>query len=149
MNLFGLDRVGIGTVQLKDEKNQDSTELIGDINSRKIAEYGTESNPRAFNFDGELNIINRELVELFAVPKLGVAVFYDLVASSQEHKIRLKKFPQTDIDEVIPGPCQRARVPAAPEQRVHGSLSRPNRQRSTYPMSPVPPTRSANVVYGH
>jgi predicted Ser/Thr protein kinase len=33
------DRVGIGTFQPKDEKNQDSTELTGDINYRKIAEY--------------------------------------------------------------------------------------------------------------
>src|SRR6516162_3871139 len=50
------DRIGIGTFQPKDEKNQDSTELTGDINYRKIAEYGTDSEPRAFNFDGELNI---------------------------------------------------------------------------------------------
>ena len=47
------DRVGIGTFQPKDEKNQDSTELTGDINYRKIAELGSESDPRAFNFDGE------------------------------------------------------------------------------------------------
>ena len=44
------DRVGIGTFQPKDEKNQDSTELTGDINYRKIAEYGSDSDPRAFNF---------------------------------------------------------------------------------------------------
>ncbi|MCH8804801.1 MAG: serine protein kinase, partial [Planctomycetes bacterium] len=42
------DRCGIGTFQPKDEKNQDSTELTGDINYRKIAEYGSESDPRAF-----------------------------------------------------------------------------------------------------
>jgi serine protein kinase len=49
------DRIGIGTFQPKDEKNQDSTELTGDINYRKIAEFGSESDPRAFNFDGEFN----------------------------------------------------------------------------------------------
>src|SRR5207253_6779361 len=43
------DRIGIGTFQPKDEKNQDSTELTGDINYRKIAEYGSDSDPRAFN----------------------------------------------------------------------------------------------------
>ena len=53
------DRIGIGTFQPKDEKNQDSTELTGDINYRKIAEYGSDSDPRAFNFDGEFNIANR------------------------------------------------------------------------------------------
>jgi serine protein kinase len=97
------DRVGIGTFQPKDEKNQDSTELTGDINYRKIAEYGTESDPRAFNFDGELNIANRGIVEFIEVLKLDVAFLYDLLGASQEHKIKPKKFAQTDIDEVIVG----------------------------------------------
>jgi len=97
------DRVGIGTFQPKDEKNQDSTELTGDINYRKIAEYGSDSDPRAFNFDGEFNIANRGLVEFIEVLKLDVAFLYDLLTASQEHKIKPKKFAQTDIDEVIIG----------------------------------------------
>lgn len=97
------DRLGIGTFQPKDEKNQDSTELTGDINYRKIAEYGTESDPRAFNFDGEFNIANRGLIEFIEVLKLEVAFLYDLLGASQEHKIKPKKFAQTDIDEVIIG----------------------------------------------
>ncbi len=97
------DRVGIGTFQPKDEKNQDSTELTGDINYRKIAEYGSDSDPRAFNFDGEFNIANRGIVEFIEVLKLDVAFLYDLLSASQEHKIKPKKFAQTDIDEVIIG----------------------------------------------
>ncbi len=97
------DRVGIGTFQPKDEKNQDSTELTGDLNYRKIAEYGTDSDPRAFNFDGELNIANRGIIEFIEILKLDVAFLYDLLGASQEHKIKPKKFPQTDIDEVIVG----------------------------------------------
>jgi len=97
------DRVGIGTFQPKDEKNQDSTELTGDINYRKIAEYGSDSDPRAFNFDGEFNIANRGIIEFVEVLKLDVAFLYDLLGASQEHKIKPKKFPQTDIDEVIIG----------------------------------------------
>ncbi len=96
-------RVGIGTFQPKDEKNQDSTELTGDINYRKIAEYGSDSDPRAFNFDGEFNIANRGVVEFIEVLKLDVAFLYDLLGASQEHKVKPKKFPQTDIDEVIIG----------------------------------------------
>ncbi|HEX7117305.1 MAG TPA: hypothetical protein VF212_00860, partial [Longimicrobiales bacterium] len=64
------DRVGIGTFQPKDEKNQDSTELTGDINYRKIAIYGSDSDPRAFNFDGEFNVANRGLIEFIEVLKL-------------------------------------------------------------------------------
>ncbi|MBX3261759.1 MAG: serine protein kinase [Labilithrix sp.] len=97
------DRVGIGTFQPKDEKNQDSTELTGDINYRKIAEYGSDSDPRAFNFDGEFNIANRGIVEFVEMLKLDVAFLYDLLGASQEKKIKPKKFAQTDIDEVIIG----------------------------------------------
>src|SRR5262245_12692125 len=95
------DRVGVGTFQPKDEKNQDSTELTGDINYRKIAEYGTDSDPRCFNFDGELNIANRGLVEFIEVLKLDVAFLYDLLGASYESKIKPKKLAQTNIDEVI------------------------------------------------
>ena len=97
------DRVGIGTFQPKDEKNQDSTELTGDINYRKIAEYGSDSDPRAFNFDGEFNVSNRGVIEFIEVLKLDVAFLYDLLGASQEHKIKPKKFAQTDIDTVIIG----------------------------------------------
>jgi len=97
------DRIGIGTFQPKDEKNQDSTELTGDINYRKIAEYGSDSDPRAFNFDGEFNVANRGIIEFIEVLKLDVAFLYDLLGASQEHKVKPKKFAQTDIDEVIIG----------------------------------------------
>src|SRR5690606_8282551 len=96
-------RVGIGTFQPKDEKNQDSTELTGDINYRKIAEYGSDSDPRAFNFDGEFNVANRGVIEFVEVLKLDVAFLYDLLGATQEHKVKPKKFAQTDIDEVILG----------------------------------------------
>jgi serine protein kinase len=101
--LSAQDRVGIGTFQPKDEKNQDSTELTGDINYRKIAEYGSDTDPRAFNFDGEFNIANRGMIEFIEVLKLDVAFLYELLGASQEHLIKPKKFPQTYIDEVILG----------------------------------------------
>jgi len=103
MLLSEKDRIGIGTFQPKDEKNQDSTELTGDINYRKIAEFGTDSDPRAFNFDGEFNVANRGIIEFIEVLKLDVAFLYDLLGASQEHKVKPKKFAQTDIDEVILG----------------------------------------------
>jgi serine protein kinase len=103
ISLSEQDRCGIGTFQPKDEKNQDSTELTGDINYRKIAEYGSDSDPRAFNFDGEFNVANRGIIEFIEVLKLDVAFLYDLLGASQEHKVKPKKFAQTDIDEVIIG----------------------------------------------
>ncbi len=97
------DRVGVGTFQPKDEKNQDSTELTGDINYRKIAVYGSDSDPRAFNFDGEFCVANRGIIEFVEILKLDVAFLYDLLGATQERKIKPKKFAQTDIDEVILG----------------------------------------------
>ncbi len=97
------NRVGIGTFQPKDEKNQDSTELTGDINYRLIAEFGSDSDPRAFNFDGEFNVANRGMLEFVEVLKLDVAFLYDLLGATQEHTIKPKKFAQTHIDEVILG----------------------------------------------
>jgi serine protein kinase len=103
MVLSEADRIGIGTFQPKDEKNQDSTELTGDLNYRKIAEYGSDSDPRAFNFDGEFNIANRGMLEFVEVLKLDVAFLYDLLGATQEHSIKPRKFAQTHIDEVIIG----------------------------------------------
>ncbi|MBT9557065.1 MAG: serine protein kinase, partial [Myxococcales bacterium] len=97
------DRIGVGTFQPKDEKNQDSTELTGDINYRKIAIYGSDSDPRAFNFDGEFCVANRGIIEFVEILKLDVAFLYDLLGATQEHRIKPKKFAQTDIDEVILG----------------------------------------------
>src|SRR5438477_350688 len=78
-------------------------EDTGDVNYRKIAEYGSDSDPRAFNFDGEFNVANRGIIEFIEVLKLDVAFLYDLLGASQEHKVKPKKFAQTDIDEVIIG----------------------------------------------
>lgn len=97
------DRIGVGTFQPKDEKNQDSTELSGDINYRRIGICGSDSDPRAFNFDGEFNIANRGILEFVEVLKLDTAFLYDLLGATQEHRIKPKKFAQTDIDEVVIG----------------------------------------------
>jgi len=70
-------------VSAEGREEQDSTELTGDINYRKIAEYGSDSDPRAFNFDGELNIANRGIVEFIEVLKLDVAFLYDLLARAR------------------------------------------------------------------
>jgi len=95
------DRCGIATFQPKDEKNQDSTELTGDINFRQIGNFGSDSDSRAFSFDGEFCSGNRGLIEFIEVLKLDTAFLYDLLGASQEQSIKPKKFPQISIDEAI------------------------------------------------
>lgn len=97
------DRVGIATFQPKDEKNQDATELTGDVNFQKLGEYGVDSDPRAFNFDGEFQVGNRGMVEFIEVLKLDVAFLYDLLGACQEQSIKPKKFSQIHIDLALIG----------------------------------------------
>jgi serine protein kinase len=97
------DRCGIATFQPKDEKNQDSTELTGDVNWGKLPHFGTDSDPRAFNFDGEFCVGNRGLVEFIEVLKLAKEFLYDLLGASQEKQIKPKKFPQVAVDTVLIG----------------------------------------------
>ena len=97
------DRCGIATFQPKDEKNQDSTELTGDINWGKLPHFGTDSDPRAFNFDGEFCVGSRGIVEFIEVLKLAKEFLYDLLGASQEKQIKPKKFPQIAVDTVLVG----------------------------------------------
>ena len=97
------DRVAIATFQPKDEKNQDSTELTGDINWGKLPHFGTDSDPRAFNFDGEFCVGNRGVVEFIEVLKLAKEFLYDLLGASQEQSIKPKKFAQVGVDTVLIG----------------------------------------------
>lgn len=97
------NRVGIGTFQPKDEKSQDATELTGDINYRKLAQFGSESDPRAFDFNGEFLVSNRGMIEFQEVLKLQTEFLYDLLGATQEHRVKPKRFNQVPIDEVIIG----------------------------------------------
>ena len=62
-------RVGIGTFAPSDPKSQDITELTGSIDLSTIGEVRVESDPRAYRFDGELNIANRGLMEFIEMLK--------------------------------------------------------------------------------
>ncbi len=62
-------RIGIGTFTPSDPKSQDVAELVGGIDLSTIGEVGVESDPRAYRFDGELNIANRGLMEFIEMLK--------------------------------------------------------------------------------
>ena len=46
-----------------------SAELVGSIDLSTIGEVGVECDPRAYRFDGELNIANRGLMEFIEMLK--------------------------------------------------------------------------------
>src|SRR5574340_1222497 len=62
-------RTGIGTFTPSDPKSQDISELVGGIDLSTIGEVGGESDPRAYRFDGELNIANRGIMQFIEMLK--------------------------------------------------------------------------------
>jgi serine protein kinase len=92
----------IETFEPKDKKNQDETELTGDVNYSKIAIYG-ESDPRAFDYSGAFCNANRGLFSGEELLKLQREFLYDFLHATQEQTIKPKNNPRMDIDQVIVG----------------------------------------------
>jgi len=95
-------RRAIETFEPKDKKNQDETELTGDVNYSKIAIYG-ESDPRAFDYSGAFCNANRGLFSGEELLKLQREFLYDFLHATQEQTIKPKNNPRIDIDQVIVG----------------------------------------------
>ncbi len=95
------DRVGIGTFVPSDPKSQDISELVGSIDLARIGEYGAESDPRAYRFDGELNIANRGMMEFIEMLKADEKFLYVLLTLAQEKNIKTGRFPLIYADECV------------------------------------------------
>ncbi len=95
------NRIGIGTFAPSDPKSQDITELTGSIDLSTIGEVGVESDPRAYRFDGELNIANRGVMEFVEMLKVDEKFLYSLLTLSQEQNIKTGRFAMIYADEVI------------------------------------------------
>jgi len=95
-------RRAIETFEPKDKKNQDETELTGDVNYSKIAVYG-ESDPRAFDYAGAFCNANRGIFSGEELLKLQREFLYDFLHATQEQTIKPKNNPRIDIDQVIVG----------------------------------------------
>lgn len=95
------ERVGIGTFAPSDPKSQDITELTGSIDLSTIGDVGVESDPRAYRFDGELNIANRGIMEFVEMLKVDEKFLYSLLTLSQEQSIKTGRFAMIYADEVI------------------------------------------------
>ncbi|HEX3641724.1 MAG TPA: protein prkA [Ktedonobacteraceae bacterium] len=94
-------RLGIGTFTPSDPKSQDISELVGGIDLSTIGEIGVESDPRAYRFDGELNIANRGVMEFVEMLKTDEKFLYVLLTLSQEQNIKTGRFSMIYADEVV------------------------------------------------
>lgn len=94
-------RVAVGTFTPSDPKSQDISELVGGIDLSTIGEVGVESDPRAYRFDGELNIANRGVMEFVEMLKCDEKFLYVLLTLSQEQNIKTGRFSMIYADEVV------------------------------------------------
>lgn len=95
------DRVGIGTFSPSDPKSQDIADLTGSIDFSTIGEFGSESDPRAYRFDGELNKANRGMMEFQEMLKLDEKFLWNLLSLSQEGNFKAGRFALISADEMI------------------------------------------------
>ena len=66
-----------------------------------MGDYGSESDPRAYRFDGELNVSNRGLMEFIEMLKADERFLYVLLTLSQEKNIKTGRFPLIYADECV------------------------------------------------
>jgi len=100
--LFSEDkRIGVGTFSPSDPKSQDIADLTGSIDFSTIAEYGSESDPRAYRFDGELNKANRGLMEFQEMLKADEKFLWHLLSLTQEGNFKAGRFALISADELI------------------------------------------------
>ncbi|MDA8235178.1 MAG: protein prkA, partial [Clostridia bacterium] len=95
------NRVGIGTFTPSDPKSQDIADLTGSIDFSTITEYGSESDPRAYRFDGELNKANRGLMEFQEMLKCDEKFLWNLLSLSQEGNFKAGRFALISADEMV------------------------------------------------
>lgn len=95
------ERVGIGTFTPSDPKSQDIADLTGSIDFSTITEYGSESDPRAYRFDGELNKANRGLMEFQEMLKSDEKFLWNLLSLSQEGNFKAGRFALISADELV------------------------------------------------
>lgn len=94
-------RTGIGTFSPSDPKSQDIADLTGSLDFSTIAEYGSESDPRAYRFDGELNKANRGLMEFQEMLKCDEKFLWHLLSLTQEGNFKAGRFALISADEMI------------------------------------------------
>lgn len=95
------ERRGIGTLSPSDPKSQDISELTGSIDFSTICQYGSESDPRAYRFDGELNKANRGIMEFQEIFKFDEKFLYNLLNLSQEGNFKVGRYALISADEMI------------------------------------------------
>ena len=75
--------------------------MTGSIDFSTISEFGSESDPRAYRFDGELNKANRGMMEFQEMLKCDEKFLWHLLSLTQEGNFKAGRFALISADELI------------------------------------------------
>lgn len=96
-------RIGLTTYEPKDEKSHQAGELTGSANLNKLMKLGKDSDPQAFDFDGELCMSNRGLAHFDEFLKLPKEMLHILLTAAQDRKYKAPKLAQISFDGFLIG----------------------------------------------
>ena len=94
-------KVGIAAFAPSDPNSQDISDLVGGVDIVALQQYGVESHPLAWRFDGTLNIANRGIAELIELLKSKAELQFSLLTLAQERQIKAPRFELISADEVL------------------------------------------------
>src|SRR5699024_4080517 len=95
------NRVGVGTFSPSDPKSQVIAVLTVSIDFSTMAEYGSESEPRAYRVDGELNKANRGIMEFQEMLKCDEKFLWLLLSLTQEGNLKAGRFALISAYDLI------------------------------------------------
>jgi serine protein kinase len=96
-------RVGLGTFTPGDPKVVSLEDLVGSLDLVKVAQYGSEAHPLAYDFRGAAEVSSRGILELVEVLKLQPELMYPLLTMAQEQQIKAGRFALFYADLAIIG----------------------------------------------
>ena len=86
------DHMFVVTNGLISHNSQDQSELVGSIDFAKIQEFGDEADPRSYNFNGELNVANRGIMEFVEGLRADERFLRVLLTVTQEKSLKAPRF---------------------------------------------------------
>lgn len=93
------NRSGIGT--FAPAERNDMVELYGSADLSRIEYYGSESDSRAYSFDGELHKANRGIMEFIEILKAKSDFLHILLTLAEEQQFKTPRFPLQYVDETL------------------------------------------------
>jgi serine protein kinase len=94
-------RIGIGSFTPGDPKVVSLEDLVGSLDLVKVAQYGSESHPLAWDFRGAMEVASRGVLECVELLKAQSELLYPLLTLAQEQQIKAGRFALFYADECI------------------------------------------------